>query len=312
METDTAGCPASGRLWSRITTEKLADRLRALGISICDRTVARLLKGLGYMLRVNQKMIAGACAPQRDEQFAVITVRRRCAADVPLISVDAKKKELIGPFRNPGAKWGRTAEKVNDHDFRSLADGLAVPYGIYDLHANAGSFHVGLSHDTPQFAVDCIVNWWLGEGSQRYGKVDAIVILADSGGSNGCRCRAWKYFLQYSFVNRFNIAVTVAHYPTGTSKWNPIEHRLFSEVSKQWSGVPLDSIETILQCLRDTRTKTGLTVTASLVEAQYAKGIKITDKQMALLNCIHSDTLPKWNYTIKPQPNHDSLTIAAS
>ena len=305
MEHDTAGCPVSGRLWTRTTTEKVARELKAWGISICDRTVAHLLKGLSYALRVNQKTVSGHCAPERNEQFEVIAAKRRCGADVPLISVDTKKKELIGRYRNPGAKWGRKAEQVNDHDFRSLADGLAVPFGIYDLHANAGSFQVGMSYDTPQFAVDCIVRWWLGEGLQRYGKVSEMIILADAGGSNGYRCRAWKFFMQHNFVNRFKIAVTVAHYPSGTSKWNPIEHRLFSEASKQWAGIPLESFETVLQCLRTTRTKTGLTVTADLVEAEYSKGIKISDKQMASLNCVHGDTLPKWNYTIKPEPSHD-------
>ena len=172
----------------------MTSELKAWGISICDRTVAHLLKGLGYALRLNQKTVSEHCAPEQDEQFEVIAAKRRCCPDVPLISVDTKKKELIGRYRNPGAKWGRKAEQVNDHDFRSLADGLAVPYGIYDLHANAGSFQVGRSYDTPQFAVDCIVRWWLGESFQRYGEVGEMIILADAGRSNGYRCRAWKYF----------------------------------------------------------------------------------------------------------------------
>ena len=188
-------------------------------------------------------------------------MRERCAADnSPLISIDTKKKELVGRFRNPGAKWDRSPELVNDHDFRSDADGLAVPYGIYDPRANAGTVFVGRTADTPAFAVDCIEKWWRTEGRKRYPEAKTLQILADGGGSNSCTARAWKFNLQHRLCNRHGLLVTVAHYPPATSKWNPIEHRLFCEISKNWAGRPLDSFETILKYLRTTRTSTGLRV----------------------------------------------------
>ncbi len=302
MEDDTAGCPVSGQLWTRRTTETVARQLAHYGIVISARTVSRLLKSIGYALRVNHKRIASCSPLQRDEQFQKIAgIRSECQHQgIPLISVDSKKKELVGRFKNPGAKWGRTPEPVNDHDFRSLADGIVVPYGIYDLQANAGSFYVGCSHDTPQFAVDCIAQWWQSEGLERYPDATEIVILADAGGSNGCRPRAWKFNLQHLVADPFNIQVTVAHYPSGASKWNPIEHRLFSEVSKHWAGVVLEHVDVILQYLRTTTTQTGLSVTAHLVETVYDKGIKITDQQMKALNCVNDKHIPQWNYTIKP------------
>ena len=313
MEYDTAGCPIKGQLWTRRTTASVADQINACGIAISDRTVARLLKQLGYALRVNHKTIATTNPPERDEQFGIIAALRTQSdnGEIPLLSIDCKKKEMVGKFKNPGAKWGRTPEHVNDHDFRSLASALAVPYGIYDVNANCGSFHVGQSYDTPQFAVDCIVRWWLTEGRVRYPDATELVILADCGGSNGYRCRAWKYFLQHNFVNRFNVTIIVAHYPAGASKWNPIEHRLFSEVSKNWAGEPLESFEIILRCLQSTTTAGGLTVTAGLVETVYEKGIKISNEQMNLLNCEKGDRLPQWNYTIKPQQNNVVATCNA-
>ena len=264
MTHETAGDPVSGLKWTRRTTAKLADELRGLGIHVCPQTVARLLKAMGYSLRVNHKKLAGASNPNRDRQFRHITdLRGRCAADnSPLISVDTKKKELVGTFRNPGAKWDRSPELVNDHDFRSDADGRAVPYGIYDPRANAGTVFVGRTADTPAFAVDCIEKWWRTEGRKRYPEAKTLQILADGGGSNSCTARAWKFNLQHRFCNRHGLPVRVAHYPPATSKWNPIEHRLFCEISKNWAGRPLDSFETILKYLRTTRTSTGLRVRA--------------------------------------------------
>ena len=265
MTHETAGDPVSGLKWTRRTTAKLADELRGLGIHVCPQTVARLLKAMGYSLRVNHKKLAGASHPNRDQQFQHITaLRERCAADnSPLISVDTKKKELVGTFRNPGAKWDRSPELVNDHDFRSDADGRAVPYGIYDPRANAGTVFVGRTADTPAFAVDCIEKWWRTEGRKR-------------------------------------LPVRVAHYPPATSKWNPIEHRLFCEISKNWAGRPLDSFETILKYLRTTRTSTGLRVRAHLVRKTYETGVKVTDAQMRELRITPNSVLPKWNYTIEP------------
>ena len=249
MAHETAGDPVSGLKWTHRTTAKLAEQLHGLGIDVCPQTVARLLKAMGYSLRVNHKKLAGASNPNRDQQFRHITaLRERCAADhSPLISVDTKKKELVGRFRNPGAKWDRSPELVNDHDFRSDADGLAVPYGIYDPRANAGTVFVGRTADTPAFAVDCIEKWWRTEGRKRYPEAKTLQILADGGGSNSCTARAWKFNLQHRLCNRHGLRVRVAHYPPATSKWNPIEHRLFCEISKNWAGRPLDSFETILK-----------------------------------------------------------------
>lgn len=302
MAHETAGDPISGLKWTHRTTAKLADELRRLGIHVCPRTVARLLKTMGYSLRVNHKKIAGATHPNRDRQFRHISdLRKRCDADnIPLICVDTKKKELVGTFRNSGAKWDRSPELVNDHDFRSDAEGLAIPYGIYDLRANAGAVFVGNTADTPAFAVDCIEKWWRTEGRRRYPEARTLQILADGGGSNSCTARAWKFNLQHRLCNRHGLRVTVAHYPPATSKWNPIEHRLFSEISKNWAGRPLDSYETILKYLRTTSTSTGLRVRAHLVRKAYKTGIKVTDAQMQELRITPNNAMPKWNYTIAP------------
>ena len=257
---------------------------------------------MGFSLRVNHKKLAGASHPDRNDQFERITaLRKRCAAEnIPVISVDTKKKELVGAFRNPGAKWDHTPELVKDHDFRSEAAGIAIPYGIYDPRANTGTVFVGASADTPAFAVDCIEKWWRTEGRKRYPHAEALQILADSGGSNGCSPRAWKFNLQHRLCNRHGLRVTVAHYPTAASKWNPIEHRLFCEISKNWSGRPLDSYETILKYLRTTRTTTGLRVRAHIVTRVYETGAKITDAEMRGLRITPNSFLPKWNYTIEP------------
>ena len=194
----------------------------------------------------------------------------------------------------------RSPERVKDHDFRSEAEGLAIPYGIYDPRANAGTVFVGQTADTPAFAVDCIEKWWRTEGCKHYPEAKALQILADGGGSNSSTARAWKYNLQHRLCNRHGLRVTVAHYPPATSKWNPIEHRLFCEVSKNWAGRPLDSYETILKYLRTTRTATGLRVRAHLVRKTYKTGIKVTDAQMGELRITPNSSLPKWNYTIEP------------
>lgn len=302
MKHETAGDPMSGLKWTRRTTAKIAAELQSLGIQVSARTVAGLLTDMGFSLRVNHKKLSGSSHPDREAQFAHIAeLRERCAAeDLPVISVDTKKKELVGVFKNAGAKWDREPVQVNDHDFRSDADGIAVPYGVYDLHANRGTLFVSSSYDTPEFAVDCVQRWWCSEGRQRYAGADRLAILADGGGSNGSRCRAWKMGLQRRLCDHHGLSVTVAHYPTGTSKWNPIEHRFFSELSKNWAGRPLDSPETILKYARTTRTSTGLRVRAHLVRRRYEKGIKISDAQMRELAITQDEALPAWNYTIAP------------
>ena len=240
MDHETAGDPVRGLKWTRRTTAKVAAELCKLGTDICARTVARLLKKMGFSLRVNHKKRAGASHPNRDDQFQHIAeLRERCAVDnTPVISVDTKKKELVGAFKNAGAKWDHSPELVNDHDFPSAAEGRAIPYGIYDVRANAGTVFVGQTADTPAFAVDCIEKWWRTEGHKHYPEAEALQILADGGGSNSCTARAWKFNLQHRLCNRHRLRVTVAHYPPATSKWNPIEHRLFCAVSKNWSRPP--------------------------------------------------------------------------
>lgn len=302
MEHETAGEPVGGLKWTRRTTAKIAKQLESLGIEVSPNTVARLLKEMDFSLRVNHKKKSNGSPKERDAQFAEIAaLRERFAGEgKPLISVDTKHRELVGQFKNAGTSLLREPIFVNDHDFRSLAKGVALPYGIYDPLANRGSVFVGISYNTPAFAVDSIGRWWRSEGHKRYPHADHIAILADSGGSNGASCRTWKYDLQHRLCNRYGLAVTVAHYPPGASKWNPIEHRLFSEISKNWAGRPLDSYETILKCIRTTATSTGLRVRAQLVRKTYPKGIKITTSQMRELALEEHQPLPKWNYTLRP------------
>lgn len=303
MRNDTAGDPITGLRWTRKTTENVASALRTLGIMVSARTVAKLLGQMGYSLRVNYKKRSSTAHPQRDAQFARIAqLRQHFAAKAsPIISVDTKKKELVGQFKNSGVAWNREPEVVNDHDFRSCAEGIAIPYGIYDLSANQGALFVGTTRDTPQFAVDAIETWWHIEGLERYPHSRHLAILADGGGSNSSSSRAWKYAIQHRLCNRHGLSITVAHYPPGASKWNPIEHRLFSEISKHWAGKPLDSYETILNYIRTTKTKTGLRVSAHLVRQPYEIGVKISDAQMRTISVVKHEPMPKWNYTVRPQ-----------
>ncbi len=303
MKHETAGDPMTDLKWTRKTTEKVATELHRLGISVSARTVARLLTQMDFSLRVNHKKRSNGPPKNRDEQFAQIAdLRERFAAERgPIISIDTKKKELVGNFKNPGVAWNQEPEAVNDHDFRSMASGIAVPYGVYDMQANRGTLFVGTSYDTPRFAVDAVEKWWRTEGRNRYPNTNRLAILADGGGSNGSRCRLWKWDIQNALCDRHGLTVTVAHYPPGASKWNPIEHRLFSEISKNWSGKPLRSYETILKLIRRTKTTTGLRVRAHLVRKKYIKGIKVTDQQMEQLDLERHDPLPKWNYTLHPR-----------
>ncbi len=304
LEHETAGDPVSGLKWTKKTTQKVADELKSLGIDVGRTTVGRLLKKMKYSLKVNQKKIGAGNDPDRNEQFEYISRQRKQAAaqGIPVISVDTKKKETVGQFKNPGATWRQEAQQVNDHDFRSAAKGMAVPYGIYDIEANRGFVCVGVSYDTPEFAVECIVKWWRDEGRRQYPDTADVLILADGGGSNGFRCRLWKSALQEKLCDRHGISVTVAHYPPGASKWNPIEHRLFSEMTKNWAGEPLVSYETIVKFARTTKTTTGLKVRSRLVTKQYKKGIRISDERMEQLNMTQHEILSKWNYTLSPIP----------
>jgi hypothetical protein len=302
MEYETAGDPMSGLKWTRKSTEKIAEELGKMGMAVSPNTVGRLLKDMEFSLRVNNKKISFGSGPDRDKQFDYITkLRKKFARQGALIvSVDTKKKELVGNFKNPGRAWGQQATSVNDHDFRSQASGIAIPYGIYDVLSNCGSVFVGTSSETSEFAVSCIVKWWFYDARYWHSDPSKLLILADNGGCNGSNGRAWKYWLQKKLCSRHGLTVTVCHYPPGSSKWNPIEHRFFSEISKNWAGRPLDSYETILNYIETTETCTGLRVKAYLDTKTYKKGLKISDEQMSEVRIKRHVTLPQWNYTIRP------------
>jgi hypothetical protein len=300
----TAGDPMSERKWARASLRSLSRRLGEAGHPASPPTVRRLLDEQGYRLHANTKQLEPRAAhPDRDRQFEYITERRRAfgAAGLPRISVDTKKKELIGRFKNAGRVWGREAEAVNVHDFRPDALGRAVPYGIYDLARNRGTVYVGQSADTPRFAVDLLARWWVDEGQAAYPEARELLILADSGGSNSARSRVWKQQLQEQLCDRYGLAVTVCHYPTGCSKWNPIEHRLFGPITQNWAGRPLATWETMLGYLQGTTTKTGLTVRAVLHDGVYRTGESVPDAVMATLNLTTHDVCPAWNYTLRPR-----------
>ena len=295
MKHDVAGDPITGVRWTRRTTQKISLQLARLGIRVCARTVARLLKNLRYCLRVNHKRVSQGSGPDRNEQFEYVAEKRTQFAehDLPIVSIDPKKRELVGNRSTP--------ELVNDHDFRSESNGIAIPHGVYDVRANCGTVFVGTSHDTPDFAADNLTRWWVTEGRQRYRGASQLLVLADSGGSNSPRIRAFKYALQTRLVDQHRISVTVCHYPSGASKWNPIDHRLFSQISGNWAGQPLRNYETILNFIRTTKTKTGLRVRARLVDHDYPTGIKISDADFATLALEPHETQPQRNYTIRPR-----------
>jgi hypothetical protein len=302
MAHDTAGDPVTAVKWCRRTTEKIANELRTHGIDVCANTVAKLLKQLGFRLRVNHKKLARPSNPDRDEQFAYIAAQRGkfTTAALPILSVDTKHRELIGNFAHTGTTWRQTPRLVNDHDFPSDALGVAIPYGVYDLHHNRACVSIATSRDTPQFAVASLARWWSTDGRRRWSGADQILVLADGGGSNGYRTRGWKHAQQHNLCNRHGLTVTVCHYPTSASKWNPIEHRLLSEISKNWAGQPLTSYEVALKYIATTTTTTGLTVKAHLDEQNYPK-VTITDTQMDTIQLQRHTIQPTRNYTISPQ-----------
>ena len=310
MRAETAGDPMTGLMWTRKTTVKIAEELQNAGIDVGPRTVSRLLWQMGYSLRVNHKKLARVCKTSPEDRNAQFEHIARIRADfaargLPIISIDTKKKELVGQFKNPGVAWSDKPVEVRDHDFLSEAIGKAVPYGIYDVQANRGTVIVGVSRDTGEFAADAVEIWWLTEGRYRYAGVSEFAILADGGGANGPTNRIWKYSL-FQLARRHGLTITVAHYPPGASKWNPIEHRLFSEISKNWAGRPLDSFQTVLNYIQTTTTTTGLQVRAHFVPKVYKKGegAKITDAQMRELVITKDKALPKWNYTLHGVAGH--------
>jgi len=301
---DTAGDPMSDQKWLNCRLGDIRQRLSGQGQRVSKPVISRILRTHDYSLRANVKRAAGQQHPERDQQFRHIHAQRaqHWDADQPVISVDTKKKELVGNFKNAGQMWCQSAEEVDAHDFPQDAIGRAVPYGIYDLRANRGTVYIGQSADTPTFAVDNLAHWCRTELRERYPHATHILIEADSGGSNGARSRVWKQQLQVQIADGLGLTITVCHYPTGTSKWNPIEHRLFSEISKTWAGCPLRSFALVQQYIAETTTHTGLQVRAYLVTTPYATGIKVSDDEMALLNIQPHSVCPQWNYTIYPRP----------
>jgi Rhodopirellula transposase DDE domain len=301
---ETAGDPLSEQKWVRSSLRTLSARLCDAGHAVSAPTVGRLLKGLGYALHVNAKQLeARSQHPDRHAQFDYLAQQRQAftAAGRPIISVDTKKKELIGPFKNAGQAWSRAPAAVNVHDFLSEAAGRAVPYGIYDLTHNRGTVYVGTSGDTAQFAVDAIAQWWQTQGQAAFAPGDHLLILADGGGSNGCRARRWKQQIQEHLCDGLGLTVTVCHYPPGCSKWNPIEHRLFGPISVNWAGKPLRTVDHLLAYVRGTTTATGLTVQAGALDGDYPTGQRVSDAEMEALQVSKHAVCPAWNYTIAPR-----------
>lgn len=300
---EIAGDPMGEQMWVRSSLRNLSRQLREREYDVSYFVVRRLLKKLGYTLRLNVKVRQGVQSPQRDEQFKYIAARRKAFAALghPIISVDAKKKEPIGKFRQAGRSWGKHAEQVNAYDFTSQADCRAVPYGIYDVARNTGCVYVGTSGNTPEFAVDAIAAWWQDEGRTGYPSAADILVLADGGGSNGWRARGWKWHLQEKLADPFGLRVTVCHYPTRCSKWNPVEYRLFSPISLNWAGRPLRTLDVMLAYIRGTTTKAGLSVKAQLLEGEYVTARKVSTKELEALSLRPHSVCPSWNYTIEPR-----------
>jgi hypothetical protein len=301
LEESSAGDPMSRLKWTCKSTRNISEILTKKGISISNVTVMNLLRQQGYSLQSNKKMLPGKDHPDRDKQFQYINklADRFAANGYPVISVDTKKKELIGNFGNEGQTWCKEAAEVLDHDFNSYAEGIAIPYGAYDINRNEGLVNVGISADTAEFAVNSIWQWWRHFGRRYYQNAEKILICADGGGSNSSRAKAWKFYLQ-DLANKLGLSITIAHYPPGTSKWNKIEHKMFSFISMNWKGKPLKNYETVINLISSTKTRKGLVVKAKLDKKQYKKGIKISREDFEKVNLEFHDKFPQWNYTIHP------------
>jgi len=299
----TRGDPESPLRWTSKSTRKLAAELGQQGFKVSPQKVGELLHASGYSLQANQKTLEGASHPDRNEQFEFINERVEAfqAKGAPVISVDTKKKELVGNFANGGREWQPKGEpvKVRGHDFMD-ENGKVIPYGIYDLAQNTGWVNVGIDHDTPTFAVESISRWWRQMGSRVYPEARELLITADSGGSNSARSRLWKLELQ-QFADRSGLSISVSHFPPGTSKWNKIEHRLFCHITENWRGRPLLDHETVVQLIGSVRTTAGLTVKARLDVRSYATGIKVTNSQMDGIVLTQEQFHGEWNYTIHPR-----------
>lgn len=305
---ETAGDPISGLKWTHRTLEKISDQLKSLGICVSPNTVGKLLKEMKYSLRVNHKRLVSGIKDtkqkriNRDKQFRHIAKVRTTfeKKGFPIISIDTKKKENVGNFRNEGTTWQQEPIPTNDHDFPSDAIGKAIPYGILDDLANRGSVFIGTSRDTPAFSVDCIEKWWRHEGRKRYPLADEILILADCGGSNRPNSNVWKKRLHDKLCHKHGIKINVCHYAPGSSKWNPIEHRLFSEIQKNWKGIPLIDYETVGKYIRTTKTKTGLKTRSYFVNKEYEKGEKVEKHEVDGIKIKTSKLFPEWNYALTP------------
>ncbi len=304
MEESTVGDPMSPLKWSSKSSYQIQQYLESKGHRISEDTIQRRLRKLDYSLQANIKDKEGTSHAERDRQFRYLneTAKRFLAEGEPVISVDTKKKERVGEFKNPGRKWRKKGEapRVQIHDFSSLGKGMAIPYGAYDVYRNEGMVNVGMTHDTAEFAVESIRRWWRVFGRRHYAAARQVFICADSGGSNGSRNRAWKYYLQ-RFSDETGLNVVVGHYPPGTSKWNKIEHRMFSFISMNWKGEPLVSFETVVNLISATTTRRGLRVKAVLDKRWYETGVKISDEQMKDLNIRPHNQNPEWNYSISPR-----------
>jgi hypothetical protein len=303
VEPTASGDPDSPLRWTSKSVRHLADELQALGHTISYRLVADLLHAAGYRLQANRKTREGPQHPDRDAQFRYLNeqVRRFQRQHRPTISADTKKKELVGDFKNAGREWrppGSPAD-VRVHDFLIPQQGKAIPYGIYDLARNEGWVSVGIDHDTASFAVQTMRRWWKVMGRAAYPDTSALLITADAGGSNGARGRLWKWELQ-RFANRTGLAITVCHFPPGTSKWNKIEHRLFAQIAMTWRGTPLVNLATIVSLIGATTTEAGLRVRSELDPGRYPQGVVVTDEQMARVPLTPHAFYGDWNYTIQP------------
>lgn len=298
------GNPESPLRWTSRSMRKLSEELRGMGHKISHMTVGKLLVELGYTLQSNKKSHEGGDAPDRDAQFQHIneTAKQFMAESQPVISVDAKKKELVGEFKNNGREYRQSGkpEEVNVYGFIDKELGRATPYGVYDLVANEGFVSVGISHDTAKFAVESIEKWWLDMGRERYRDAHSLFITADGGGSNGSRNRLWKMELQ-NLADRHGLNVYVSHFPPGTSKWNKIEHRMFSAISMNWRGKPLVSLEVIVNLIANTTTKSGLKIKAIINRSEYSLGTKVPDGELAGLHMLCHKFHPEWNYVVTPR-----------
>jgi hypothetical protein len=305
VEDDTRGDPMKPLLWTSKSTAHLADKLTSEGHPVSDRTVAHLLDELGYSLQSNQKSLEGIQSEERNAQFEYInkTIQEFQKDNQPVISIDTKKKELVGNFKNAGQEWRMRGNprQVNVHDFAEGGErNKAIPYGVYDITWNSGWVSVGMDHDTAEFAVESIKRWWLKMGCGVYPKAEKLMITADSGGSNSSRGLLWKAELQ-KLSDAIGLEVTVCHLPPGTSKWNRIEHRLFCHITKNWRAKPLTSYETIVNLIAHTTTKKGLKVKAELDYGKYEVGKKVSKEEMKALSMSRHEVNPKWNYTLKPR-----------